>query len=166
MSNPHHAKYGQFLTLAQINDIVAPPSSVVKAVLAMLPAEITCTNHGDALQCSGPISAVEVAFETTLVYVKHVESGLQLIRQIGNFSVPKSIGNAVSFVSPLSHYTIPERRHHARTQGAAFAVVPGTITTMYNITEKGDARSSQGWRAFVEWGWDEFGCYMGSDVVV
>lgn len=160
VSDPLSLKYGQYMTNAEILAIVGPSQETANAVLAVLPKEIICKNMGDALRCKGPATAVANAFSTKLVIVRHISSGLRMVRQIGEFSVPTAIRHAISFVSPLSLYAIPERKQaHVKTDLGAgnFAIVPETLTKMYQITEKGDPRSSQGVAEFaeVDWMWQQ-----------
>ena len=91
ISDPLHIQYGQYLNREQILSIVAPPKQTAERVLAALPADISCVDMGDALKCRGSVASVEQAFHTELRFVRHRASGLSLIRQIGDFSVPSSI---------------------------------------------------------------------------
>lgn len=155
VSDPTSLQYGEYLTNEQVRALVAPqPASVAAVLAAMAPAQ--CVSTGDALKCTASVAQIEAVFETELRFVQHTESGLTLIRQLGNFSVPAHVAGDVEFVSPLSMYANPFRtpkRTLAAQAGAAF-VVPETITRMYNITLTGDSRASQGVAEFGAANWN------------
>jgi len=144
VTDPSNLEYGEYKTNAELLTLVAPAPSTVKRVQqSLLPLQ--CVNMGDALKCTGSVAEIESVFQTNLRVVRHAVSGLSLIRQIGNFSVPTLIATDVEFVSPLSHFAAPSRRKtHNPSPNANLYVVPETITRMYNLSLTGDARSSQG----------------------
>lgn len=161
VSDPLHPRYGQYLTREQILALVAPPKAAVEAVLAALPAGIACVDMGDALRCRGTVAAIETAFQTSLRLVAHSASGMGIIRQIGDFSLPAALAHIVEFVSPLCSYIAPVRNTKpTRVDAGTFFIVPETLYRMYNITEKGDLRSSQGVVEFQQEQW----YYLDSDL--
>lgn len=155
ISNPLHINYGQYLTHKEIISIVGPGQEASKKINAFLPECFLCASHGDVIKCSAQVDCIERTFETKLVNVKHSSSGLELIRQIGNFSIPCSLSSVIDFVSPFHLYTVPAQRkkiHNPVGAGDQF-VAPETLTLVYNITEKGDSRSTQGVAEFGPGNW-------------
>ena len=146
LSDPTSLEYGQYLTMDQVNSIVAPNKAIAAKVIAALPSELQCRDFGDAVRCEGAVKDIETALQTTLGLFRHDESGLTLIRQVGDMSVPVAIAEHVDFISPLAAFIAPMRRQLAarKPDAADLAIVPETITRMYNIQELGDARSTQG----------------------
>jgi subtilase family serine protease len=90
VTDPSNLQYGEYLTNTQVRNMVATkPAKAAAVIAALAPAE--CVNLGDALRCSASAAQIETIFETRLRLVKHSSSGLALIRQIGNFSIPAHI---------------------------------------------------------------------------
>ena len=164
VSNPLSVKYGQYMNHREIMSIIGPNKETIDSLTSFLPPCFTCTNVGDALRCLAPVHCIEQSFETSLVNVKHISSGLELVRQIGNFTIPSILVDIIEFVSPFYLYSIPSRRKSPVTPVSAtafnYAVGPETLNLIYNITESGDARSSQGVAEFQAANWP----YLPSDL--
>lgn len=153
VSNPQSLQYGEYMSRSDILKLVAPTPARANRVSEYL-SNMKCENMGDALRCEASVAAIETAFETSLMVVTHTPSGLHLIRQIGNLSIPVSLAADVQFLSPLSQFAAPHRRPRASPSNADFFIVPETLTRMYNISENGDVRSTQGVAEFGEGQWN------------
>lgn len=151
ISDPSNVKYGQYMTHAEIVAIVAPSAEDVAKALVAFPF---CTSLGDSLKCVASVAAIEAIFQTKMFTVRHLASSLTLTRALGSVSVPADLADLIEFVTPLNQYALPSLHKHA-IGASDFVIVPETLTSMYNITEAGDARSSQGVVEFGEeqWAW-------------
>lgn len=112
VSNPKSASYGRHMTQQQINERYGPtPEEKQKVVehFAKIPgAVVESSEHGDMIQVTAPVHAIETAMETGLSWVKHSRklSDKKSLRTHTDLYVPEEIEHLISFISlnsPVNH---------------------------------------------------------------
>jgi len=135
VSNPTSLSYGKHLTVEQIAEHIAPPSSDVTLVLEWLSlhgiyGEVP--RSGDWIIADITVRQMEILFECDLYYFEHISTSSMIIRCPTSYLIPSHLDHIISFVAGLN--TFPFMRSPVRysTEDAA-KVDPSTCYSIYNV---------------------------------
>jgi len=134
VSTPGSTDYRNFMTIGEINDIVAPPLSAVIPVYKWLKeADVTdIKNNGDSLFVKTTVAVAEKLFDTALHYFHHTQTGQTIIRQFGTYSIPTILDHLVHLVSGLSEFPVPHLTLK-RSPDSFVSISPPSIFDFYSI---------------------------------
>jgi len=138
VSNPKHARYQEYMSISEIQALVAPEPQQRQAVVnwlrdaGVLPANIL--DLADALEVRTNVSVAEALFSTKFYSFTHTD-GRTIVRSYGSYSVPSNMAGLVEMVVGVSTFPIPRlRRHKARQQSnAPDGVSVQTVSSFYGI---------------------------------
>eukprot|EP01095_Lingulamoeba_sp_RSL-Kostka_P014296 TRINITY_DN618_c9_g1_i1.p1 TRINITY_DN618_c9_g1~~TRINITY_DN618_c9_g1_i1.p1 ORF type:complete len:625 (-),score=247.63 TRINITY_DN618_c9_g1_i1:139-1980(-) len=159
VTNPHSRNYRKWLTIEEVQQIVAPPVSEVKPVMKWLAeANIQFKLYGDFIKCSGAAADVEALFETELYYYTHkIGFGETVVRQFGSSFIPAELDDIIDMVTGLSEFVpaaakLSRRAPRQTLDTLDYYVVPQTIRELYNVSESLTATNPKSSQAVVEFG--------------
>ena len=141
ISDPSHHRYGQFLSTAAIQAIVAPTDQARQQVDGWLAgvAGVECVDYVDSVECESSVEAASAVFEVDLYQFQHVQTGVHRIRTVSPIRIPAAVTDAVEAVWGLHEFIVPHLRVKrqqptpAASASAAAATVPQTIWQLYSI---------------------------------
>jgi hypothetical protein len=154
VSDPDHARYGQYVAPADLRALSASDPAVVgRVTVAFATLGVSCENLGSALRCSGPAPRVEEALETSLARYVHSATGASVVRIAPGATVglPSPLADHADIVFVSGLHLIPStargRASKAMLGGSGRnldpTTVPETIRKMYNISVRGDPKVVQ-----------------------
>jgi len=134
VSDPDSPNYRNFMSIEEITSLVAPPVKVQKKVMRWLVdggAE-ELENRGDAIYAKASVAAASKLFNTEFRLFEHKETGRQLVRQFGEFSVPHHLAEHVEFVAGLSEFPVPRFAFKKSPKPETLvSIAPQTIQVIY-----------------------------------
>jgi tripeptidyl-peptidase-1 len=138
VSDPSHAEWQNFMTLEEINAMIAPTAEHKDAVKSWLGgiqgAQIA--DRGDSIKVRATAKAVEQLFDTEMHIFSH-DFGHDIVRAVGDVSIPTEIANAIDIVSGLTDFPMhgPRNLHRdvAATDATTPIVIPDSLKTMYKV---------------------------------
>jgi tripeptidyl-peptidase-1 len=105
VSDPDSPRYGQFLTLEEVDSMIpisAKKHKAVEALLAQAPeAKMSKNLNGDIYEVVLSVQSVERLFQTTVATFTH-EDGVQLLRAATEHSVPDEVAGSLALVGDLA----------------------------------------------------------------
>jgi tripeptidyl-peptidase-1 len=111
VSDPRNTRYGQYLSIKDISDMVGPDPSHAEAVRAfflaydILPTHVEVNKNRDIITVRLPAMLAEDIFETMLYRFRHTgKVDASFIRAINPYSLPASIAPLVAYVSELIRF--------------------------------------------------------------
>jgi len=135
VSDPDHANYRNFMSIAEITSMVAPPKKVQQKVLEWLVKHnvVTVENRGDSILATATVQDASDLFDTEFHSFRRAD-GKTLVRQVGKFSIPKKYAEYVDMVFGLSEFPSPKTVQKVTAPNVAVTVSPQTIQLMYGTT--------------------------------
>jgi len=109
VSDPTHAKYGEYLSIASIADVLAVPKERVQRVrdhFAAAGAQVSVSPYGDALTLTMRAADADAALATDLFWFKHKHHAQapRIVRAASSYSLPPSIASDVLMVGELLQF--------------------------------------------------------------
>lgn len=111
VSDPDSPQYGEYWTLAQIDEMIEPPGTHVKNVLAWLNEfqsmglEIKHISRGrDYLVIEFPADISLLLFGVKMIPFQHIETGQIVLRADRLYTVPDELAHAIAFVGDLIRF--------------------------------------------------------------
>lgn len=112
VSNPSHARYGQYLSASEINDLIAPSADTIDLVRAWLFENdiptATLSPTKDWISVTLPIEKVEELLDTTYSNYRHVD-GSALVRA-PEWSLPEHLHEHIDVIQPTTSFFRPSKR--------------------------------------------------------
>jgi tripeptidyl-peptidase-1 len=150
---PGSPQYRNFMSPKEILDIVKPTVETVYSVYSWLMrngvSRSQIEDNVDALIVRTSVGVASVLFNTSFYTFHHPHSGKQIIRQMGEFSVPEMVEDHIELVSGLSEFPVP---HYSvkKSPLSRVTVAPQSLFTLYKIPDgtKITGNSSAG---VIEW---------------
>ncbi len=164
VSDPTSADYQAFLSVGEIQALVAPTAVNQQRVLDALAAVglTEVVNHGDAFDVRGPVSAVETFFSTRLYRFIDQETGKVVLRIRGTYTVPASVADMIVMVAGLSSFPVPHlnaKKHFLDTvagrvvndgDDATQSIVAQSLYQIYNIPKQAPGNATSTTQAVIE----------------
>lgn len=154
VSDPTHPSYGKYMSLPEINDLVAPDASSVNVVIDWLRGagfyDISLTDSRDFVRATVKVGDLQDALGVQMHTFKHF-SGAQLVRTLDMYTVPYSVAAHIDFIGGIAHFPAMVKRI-VRSAGNG-DVTPDVIKKQYQIpatTIGRAANNSQGVAQFLE----------------
>jgi tripeptidyl-peptidase I len=151
ISDPYNKRYGQWLTAEEADAFAATPKDIADEVHAWAQSTgATCTRLPESLKCAGSVASIEALLSTELSEFVHKKLGHRVIRTSAPATVPIELEGKVVMVTGLTRFPIP-RLGNSRPMDilkaisaplADYAIVPETLTNLYNVTTVDGTNSS------------------------
>ena len=137
VSDPDNDSFGDFMTAAEIDQLVAPSATELATIYATLAAHgisaEQVVSHGDSFDVSCTVAQAELLFATRFFYFAH-RTGQHVIRQFGSYSLPAQLAEQVVMVFNVHTFPTHEQRSHMSAErkakqaaiAAAHAAAPST----------------------------------------
>lgn len=161
-TDPSNSKWGQWLEIDQILDIVRPSQEHHDEVMTWLVEHgvTEIVSHGDAIECIATTKVAGRLFDTTFHEYTHDDGKQTVIKTRGKHHVPASIHRLIDFVEGPANFPIPHfgfvsedimsdgSKRGLKQFGPSIAYVPDSTDLLYN---KGrDESNEQGTQAVIE----------------
>jgi subtilase family serine protease len=139
VSDPENDDYQNFLTIEQINAMVAPPKATHDEIVYWLQAHGVMPQNiksfGDAIEVVTTAHIASRLFNTKFHVFTHKESGKKAVKAWGSYSLPSNIHQHVDFVEgissfPMPHFTV---KHVGLNNAQNEIVIPQTVNLLYSI---------------------------------
>ncbi|KAF1502248.1 Tripeptidyl-peptidase 1, partial [Eudyptes filholi] len=151
VSDPHSPRYGQYLSLEQVRDLVQPSPATLMAVLKWL------QGHGvencrsvttlDFLECRMPVSTAERLLPGAEFH-RYMKGQHSVVRSPLPYAVPEELAEHVDFVGGLHRFPaerkvisrawakkeMESRQHYGGRAAFHLGVTPSIIRKRYNMT--------------------------------
>ncbi|KAK2463896.1 hypothetical protein APHAL10511_004068 [Amanita phalloides] len=143
VSDPDHSRYGQHLSKAEVEKLVAPHSGSVTAVNGWLAAyglgepEISRSPAGDWIKIAIPISVAEAMLDTEYHVYQHETDGGYLVRT-PSYSLPKHLHEHIDIVQPTTMFG----RFKPYMSNAIWLGEGNTVSQYQTVTEAGSVDPS------------------------
>jgi len=138
VSDPRNARYGQYMSLEQVAEMVAPAEKAVNEMVFFLKSagvdNVYLTLSKDMLVAQMPTTKAARIFNVQYSHYRH-STGVTSECSLGPYSLPASIAQYVDFVSGVVGLPdIDEPRVKVGGPMAGDDIDPDVIRTRYNIT--------------------------------
>lgn len=112
LSNPSHARYGQYLSAAEIKELIAPSDDTIELVRAWLRehdvASSTLSATKDWISVTLPLEKVEELLDTEYSVYRHTD-GSSLVRA-PEWSLPEHLHEHIDVVQPTTSFFRPVKQ--------------------------------------------------------
>jgi len=166
ITNPKSGQYGQYLSIDEVMDIIAPVEEDVQVVLDWLESscqENQVTNLRDVLKVETTVSCVEQMFDVKMYVYRH-SSGYEVIKTQLNGAIaelPEEIQKYVQLFEGLTRLPVPRHPKEltklpaadedALAKGQFFHyVIPETVRSVYSIPNGERIKSSSSSQSVIE----------------
>jgi len=107
VSNPNHADYGKWLSLAQINELTQPlPEDRLRLTSWLARHNVRGSITGDSIICTATVRDATTMFNAVF-YSYHRSAREVLIRVRGTYSVPDEVADLIVFVTGMFNFPLP-----------------------------------------------------------
>mmetsp|Transcript_34801 Transcript_34801/g.48567 ORF Transcript_34801/g.48567 Transcript_34801/m.48567 type:complete len:692 (-) Transcript_34801:106-2181(-) len=135
VSDPKSSKYGQYMTMEQVNKLTKPTDEDVAAIVDFLQG--TCAPIVDSEQglvsCEMTVASAEQLFNTEFRRFTQIRTGQSVVRARG-YELPASVHSAIDAVYGLHGIPLPPKTKNLEgTPGMPPAVTPQVLYDAYNI---------------------------------
>eukprot|EP00475_Leptophrys_vorax_P027929 TRINITY_DN3_c0_g1_i1.p1 TRINITY_DN3_c0_g1~~TRINITY_DN3_c0_g1_i1.p1 ORF type:complete len:604 (+),score=202.53 TRINITY_DN3_c0_g1_i1:38-1849(+) len=140
VADPNSPKYGEFMEIEEIMDIIEPARDKHDQVIEWIKAYGVDEKHiqsvRDAVWIKVPVSVAEAMFDTK--FHNFVNSQGRLItRQMGTYSVPEEVAEHIQLIGGISEFPMSRPRVKGAKELDApeltdFYTVPQTLQAVYN----------------------------------
>ena len=140
LHDPSSSSYHQWLSLAEIEDRFGPTREDIHTVSAWLELHGFTVNAvypaNGVIDFSGPAGAIREAFHTTIETIE--VNGVRHIANIHDPQIPAALAPAVDGVISMNDFrphanVLPRKQFSTGNPDFPFAVVPGDLSTIYDI---------------------------------
>lgn len=151
VSDPDSPKYGQFLTQAQLDEIVAPKAEDVAAVTSWLTENsVTYQRKGvSTIEARTTVGKASQLLNTQFHLARHAADEYAVVRA-GDYELPAAIHGAVSAVFGLHGLPLPRDENIAGPPHMPANVTPSVIYSTYGVEFKKASRSEKNRQAVAE----------------
>eukprot|EP01116_Phalansterium_solitarium_P022285 TRINITY_DN7300_c0_g2_i1.p1 TRINITY_DN7300_c0_g2~~TRINITY_DN7300_c0_g2_i1.p1 ORF type:complete len:556 (-),score=200.62 TRINITY_DN7300_c0_g2_i1:135-1802(-) len=138
VSDPRNPRYGQFLTVSELTDMLAPPKAAVDDLVAWLRRhdvrDISLTLNRDFVVVKVSVATAEILLETKFFEVRHVDTGRRFIRAFTPYSLPAAIAPTIDFVGGVVRLPRADAiKRRMRVSARDSLVDPAVIKQVFNI---------------------------------
>jgi tripeptidyl-peptidase-1 len=141
ISTPGDLRYGDHLTIDQINDMIAPTELTLEKIIFWLKSQgirdARVLRSHDYITCSMTMAQAERIFEVKFSTYRH-SSGVIFKGTLGPYSLPDAIAEELDLVSGLvgiPNLELMKRPILGNSQAADQLITPEIIRARYNVTE-------------------------------
>jgi len=135
VSNPAHAKYGQYMTMAEVNQFTKPSDGDMANVVDFLSAScdaVVDTAQG-TVSCELTVAAAEALFNTEFRRFSHISTGRSVVRAL-DYTLPGHVGASLDAVFGLHGIPLPPKTAvKSEAAGMPPAVTPDVLYEAYKI---------------------------------
>lgn len=107
---PSSSRYGQYLTIEDIKDIVSPDTESLNNVRDFLSSQlkaydISTHRYGDSITCKATVSMIEKTFGVNYsLFQRKDKPGKYLLRALMDYEMPNEIEKYVDFISGINDF--------------------------------------------------------------
>ena len=138
VSDPKDELYGQYKSLDEIRDMVAPSKQTVQRVTDYFATagftDIELVRSGDMLIVHGSPAVVNAALKTELLKWSHPKYPQPIWRSVRPYSLPAPIGKHIDFISGIHHFPRKQKAIFG-TPTPSYEIGPKDLQTRYNVTD-------------------------------
>lgn len=155
VSDPSNSRYGQHLTLHEVNSLLAPKREHLEAVTSWLSSlGVDVQVQSDFVTATANVSQVESLLGGTYHEFRHPTTGHSALRMLEEPSLPADIKQSVDFVSPTTQQ-LPRKtplRVMENLGATGFKNTPSTLRKMYSVgdVEASSVKNRQAVTGFLE----------------
>jgi len=141
VSDPQSDEYQNFMSIKEIQDMVAPRPEHRHAVLRWLHESGVTKTHindfSDCLEVTVTMAQAELMFSTQMFVYKH-KNGRIVRRSFGDYSIPDHLAHIIEMIEGISTFPVPHLgvkrpQRNASQPNGMDAVVPQTLFSVYNM---------------------------------
>lgn len=151
VSSPSSPDYGMHLSNDQVNAMTAPDPMHLQAVKSFLQqygiTPRAGTPNSDIIEATVPVELAERMLSTEYSKFVHSNTGVQVSRALGGYSLPADVAAAVDFVAPTVHMPgvhRPQQESFSSSEKGPLSVnTPKNLRKLYNIEVEGMAEGSK-----------------------
>lgn len=136
VSDPDHDDYQNFLSVEEINAMVAPAQEHHDMIVYWLQAHgvmpQSIKSFGDAIEVVCTAHIASRLFSTKFHVFQH-SSGKKSVKSFGAYSLPSHIHAHVDFVEGITNFPMPHYSIKKLQNAQNEAVIPQTVNLVYNI---------------------------------
>ena len=159
VTDPDSAEYLQYLTSEEVEArFGADEADRVQVQMWLLKAGVTdIRSVSSALYVTTTAATAARLFDTEMRSFRHVQSGVTVVKAWGKYSLPEHVHGRVEIVTGISSFPVPGKSSPFKKPTAAAppskleAVVPQTLTGMYNIRQQTPGSVSAANQAVIEY---------------
>ena len=122
-SDPDSDEFGEWMTNTEIQQLVAPSSTELQQLYSALAehgvSAQQVVSHGDSFDVAVSVQQAESLFTTRFFHFQHSVTGVTVIRQCGDYSLPAAIAEQAVLVLGVHTFPTTEQRLQMRTRRAA-----------------------------------------------
>ena len=122
-SDPDSDEFGQWMTNAEIEQLVAPSTAELQQLYGSLAehgiAAGQVVSRGDSFDITASVQQAASLFATRFYHFKHAATGLDVLRQWGDYSLPAVIAEQTELVLEVHTFPTIEQRLQRRARRAA-----------------------------------------------
>ena len=122
-ADPDSDEFGEWMTNAEIEQLVAPSPAQLQQLYHSLAehgiAEEQVVSHGDSFDVTATVQQASSLFATRFYHFQHSATGLDAIRQWGDYSVPAVIAEQAELILGVHTFPTIEQRLQMRARRAA-----------------------------------------------
>jgi len=145
ITDPKHPEYQNYMSIKAINAMVAPAKKDKQQVISWLTKSgimrTQIKDLADSLDVSTNVKTAEKLFQTAMHYYAHKTEGTVVVKNFGQYSVPKKVSKYIDIVAGLSTFPVPHLTAKKRSQrkggkGAPMdtvGIVAQSIAALYNL---------------------------------
>eukprot|EP00475_Leptophrys_vorax_P027930 TRINITY_DN3_c0_g2_i1.p1 TRINITY_DN3_c0_g2~~TRINITY_DN3_c0_g2_i1.p1 ORF type:complete len:600 (+),score=183.10 TRINITY_DN3_c0_g2_i1:33-1832(+) len=140
VADPKNPKYGEFMEIEEIMDIIEPAQEQHDQVMEWIKAYGVDEKHiqsvRDAIWIKVPVNVAEALFDTKFHNFVNSEGRL-ITRQMGTYSVPEEVADVVQLIGGISEFPMSRPKLKAPRSIDSplltdFYTVPETLEAVYN----------------------------------
>ena len=141
MSTPSSAQYGQHLSNAEVNALVAPSAAAMETVRGWFSmygiTAVDMTPNGDFVGAVIDVAHAKALLgNATFARFHHARSGTTVVRPTAAYELPARVSQHVDFVAPMASFpqTESSARLH-RDESGVTRVTPKFLRKIYGLTD-------------------------------
>lgn len=112
LSDPSHARYGQYMSASEIRDLIAPPAETIDMIRDWLSEHEICdavlSRTRDSFNVVLPVGKIEELLATTYSVFRH-DDGTTLIRA-PEWSLPEYLHDYIDVIQPTNSFFRPKKQ--------------------------------------------------------
>jgi tripeptidyl-peptidase-1 len=140
VSNPDSDDYQNYISAIDVANLIAPPTTHVKQVLAWLQSNGIKDTHvaltGDLIRIRCSAQLAESLFSVSLHRFRHASTGRTVIRSAVPYKIPAQVSHAIELVGGLTGFTNHKIRPFsapAEMRALQDSITPSTVRQVFNI---------------------------------
>lgn len=154
VSDPDHDNYLNFLTVEQVQSLVAPEAESRRVVQDWLRSNgiDQFVDFVDSIEAWTTVRVAKQMFDVEFYEFTHSQSAQRVVKAFGQVRIPKQVHDVIDSIQGISDFPIPQM-HHVSTAGAPIEndiIIPQSVWSMYSMPKNIATGSSKIGQAAIE----------------